>query len=78
MNLTHAARCLKLSPKTLRLATERGDLAAEHPLQDGPWIFNREVLRSQAASDLVGRARSNQRHPGLPIPQCDLYDASIT
>jgi DNA invertase Pin-like site-specific DNA recombinase len=78
MNLTHAARFLKLSPKTLRLAAERGDLTAEHPLQDGPWIFNREVLRSQAASDLVGRARSNQSHPALPIPQCDLFDASMT
>ncbi len=78
MNLTHAARFMKLSPKTLRLAAERGDLTAEHPLQDGPWIFNREVLRSQAASDLIGRARSNQRHPALPIPQCDLFDASMT
>jgi hypothetical protein len=35
MNLTHAARFLTLSPKTLRIAAERGEIAAEHPLQEG-------------------------------------------
>ncbi|MBI2227422.1 MAG: recombinase family protein, partial [Betaproteobacteria bacterium] len=78
MNLTNAARFMKVSPKTLRLATERGEITADHPLQDGPWIFNREVLRSQAATGLLERARSNQRHPALPIQQNDLFDLSTT
>ena len=78
MNLTHAARFMKLSPKTLRLAAQRGEITAEHPLHDGPWIFNREALRSQAATGLLERARSNQRHPALPIQQNDLFDLSTT
>ena len=78
MNLTHAARFMKLSPKTLRLAAERAEISAEHPLHDGPWIFNREILRSQAATKLLDRARSKQRHPALPIQQNDLFDLSIT
>lgn len=78
MNLTHAARFLKLNPKTLRLAAERGDLTAEHPLQDGPWIFNREVLRSEAASNIVERVRASQRYPAIPSQQNDLFNLSTT
>ena len=78
MNLTHAARFLKLNPKTLRLAAERGDLTAEHPLQDGPWIFNREVLRSEAASSIVERVRASQRYPAIPNQQNDLFNLSTT
>src|SRR5487761_2476404 len=67
MNLTNAARFMKLGPKTLRLAAERGEITAEHPLSDGPWVFNREVLQSHAAKGLAERVRSNQRHPTLPV-----------
>ncbi len=78
MNLTNAARFMELSPRTLRLAAERGEITAEHPLQDGPWIFSRELLRSQAATEFLHRARSNQRHPAIPIQQKDLFDLSTT
>jgi phosphoribosylformimino-5-aminoimidazole carboxamide ribonucleotide (ProFAR) isomerase len=44
MNLTEAADCLRVSARTLRLAVERGEIAAEHPLADGPWVFNRSEL----------------------------------
>src|SRR5215467_8868798 len=37
VNLTQAAHILNLSPKTLRLAVERGEIEARHPLPDGPW-----------------------------------------
>jgi DNA invertase Pin-like site-specific DNA recombinase len=44
MNLTEAAAFLKVSPRTVRLAVEAGKIAAEHPLNDGPWIFNQADL----------------------------------
>src|SRR5262249_22210254 len=37
LNLTEAARLVGVSPRTLRLAVEHGELHAEHPLPDGPW-----------------------------------------
>lgn len=43
LNLTEAAKLIGISPKTLRLAVERGEIVAEHPLADGPWIFNRDT-----------------------------------
>lgn len=36
MNLTEAAEFLGISPRTLRLAVERGEIVAEHPLSEGP------------------------------------------
>ncbi len=53
MNLTQAATFLGVSQKTLRLAAERGKIASEHPLGDGPWLFNRVALQSQAADQVV-------------------------
>src|SRR4051812_9125613 len=41
MNLTKAAAFLSVSTKTLRLAAEGGEIEAEHPLADGPWLFRR-------------------------------------
>jgi DNA invertase Pin-like site-specific DNA recombinase len=42
--LTEAAAYLCVNARTLRMAVERGELAAVHPLPDGPWIFRREEL----------------------------------
>ena len=36
LNLTRAAELLGISPKTLRLAAERGEIEAVHPFPDGP------------------------------------------
>ena len=41
MNLTEAAQRLGISARTLRLAAERGEIDASHPLPDGPWVFQR-------------------------------------
>lgn len=41
LNLSDAARLLKVTPKTLRLAAEGGEIKARRPLPDGPWIFAR-------------------------------------
>ena len=57
MNLSKAAKIVGVTPKTLRLAAEAGEIDAIHPLPDGPWIFSRQVLTGPAAQTLVSRAR---------------------
>jgi hypothetical protein len=39
LNLTEAARALGVSARTLRIAAEHGEIPADHPLPDGPWVF---------------------------------------
>jgi len=63
MNLTQAARALGVSPKTLRIAAERGEIAADHPLADGPWLFNRSSLQADAARRLAERSRWRRSNP---------------
>jgi DNA invertase Pin-like site-specific DNA recombinase len=65
LNLTEAAARLGLSPRTLRLAVERGELIAEHPLPDGPWIFQRDALGTDAARAFVERVRQGTT-PAVP------------
>ena len=62
LNLSKAARLLQVAPKTLRLAAEAGELEADHPLPDGPWIFSRHVLSMSPARAITERARQNPRH----------------
>jgi DNA invertase Pin-like site-specific DNA recombinase len=57
MNLTEAAALVGVSPKTLRLAAERGQIPFDHPLSDGPWIFNRRNLQGPMIDKLVQQAR---------------------
>jgi len=78
MNLTKAARFLGISPKTLRLAVERGDIEAEHPLNDGPWVFNQRVLNTEAAAELVARAHRHRKGPALPTRRQRNLDFSTT
>ncbi len=66
MNLTQAAEFLGVSQKTLRLAVERGEIEGEHPLADGPWLFNRSVLQTKATDQLVKRARRRRDTPAGP------------
>ena len=73
MNLTTAAKYLGVSPQTLRLAAERGDIPAQHPLSDGPWVFNRDALQTEAATQLVERVRNRNATPAKPTAgQLDL------
>ena len=58
MTLTQAAATLAVSAKTLRLAAERGEVEAQHPLADGPWIFKRTALETDAARRLAQRTRN--------------------
>jgi hypothetical protein len=57
LNLSRAARLLGITPKTLRLAAEAGEIEAVHPLPDGPWIFSRASLTGTAAQTIAQRAR---------------------
>jgi DNA invertase Pin-like site-specific DNA recombinase len=67
LTLTKAAQFLGISPITLRMAVERGEITAEHPLQDGPWIFPRTALESEAATKLVRRVQ-RRLHPHKATP----------
>jgi hypothetical protein len=66
MNLTEAADSLRVSARTLRLAVERGEIEAEHPLADGPWVFNRCELQKEAALNFVERVRGGKPDPAVP------------
>jgi hypothetical protein len=68
LKLNEAAAVLGVSPRTLRLAVERGEIAGEHPLADGPWVINRQALQTAAAEELVRRARGRARNPAKPTP----------
>jgi DNA invertase Pin-like site-specific DNA recombinase len=69
MNLTQAAHLLGISARTLRLAVERGEIEAEHPLADGPWVFQRTVLETPAAATLVARVRRRTHEGTIPNAQ---------
>jgi hypothetical protein len=69
MNLTEAANSIGVSARTLRLAVERGEIAADHPLNDGPWVFNRCELEKKPAVNFVERVRG--RKPDMAIPNSD-------
>jgi len=66
LNLRHAATLVGVTPRTLRLAAERGEINALHPVEDGPWIFKRADLEGPVGQALALRAASNPGHPAIP------------
>jgi hypothetical protein len=66
LNLTEAARVLGVSARTLRIAAERGEISAEHPLPDGPWVFTRQTLDDAAVSEFLTRVESHRA--GIAVP----------
>jgi len=68
LNLNRAAGVLRIAPRTLRLAAERGEIEAKHPMPDGPWLFNRADLLADSALRLAERARSGSKYPAVPDP----------
>jgi DNA invertase Pin-like site-specific DNA recombinase len=78
MNLTEAAKHLGVSARTLRLAVERDEIQAEHPLANGPWVFNRETLRTAATATLVERVKSRHRGPAVPTDEQATFQFSST
>jgi hypothetical protein len=69
MTLTEAAESIGTSSTTLRLAVERGEIQAVHPLADGPWIFRREDLEQSSVQRLVARAQHRCGNPAKPDPR---------
>jgi hypothetical protein len=59
LNLSDAARVLKIASKTLRLAAEAGEIDARHPLSDGPWIFARAELMGTSKNSLFQPLRKS-------------------
>jgi hypothetical protein len=78
LTLTEAAAQLGVSGITLRLAIERGEIEAEHPLSAGPWVLNRRALDTVAAAQLVERIRTKRRTPALESQDQAFLDLSIT
>ena len=78
LNLTEAARLIGVSARTLRLAVERGELNGEHPLPDGPWIFNRNAFDGEASTALVARARARRCPATIPNEEQRVLDLSMT
>lgn len=78
MNLTEAASFLGLNSKTLRLAVERGEIEAEHPLADGPWVFNRSALQTDAAAKLVQQVHRGSGDPAILAPSQTSFHFSST
>ena len=78
LNLGKAAQLLSVAPRTLRLATEAGEIEAVHPLPDGPWIFSRAVLTTSAGHAITERARQNSKYPTGSLPDQQNLFSSIT
>jgi DNA invertase Pin-like site-specific DNA recombinase len=78
LNLTKAAKLLKIAPKTLRMAAEAGEIEAVHPLSDGPWIFARTALMTSAARCITERTRLNPKYPAGSHPDQQSLFSSTT
>jgi DNA invertase Pin-like site-specific DNA recombinase len=78
LNLSRAAALVGVAARTLRLAAERGEVDAMHPLADGPWVFSRAALEGSAARALAQQAASRAKHPTVPDPAQQSLFASTT
>ena len=78
LNLTKAAAHIGISAKTLRLAADRGDIEALHPLPEGPWIFSRATLDGPAARAIAERARQPTKYPAGSHPDQQNLFSSMT
>lgn len=77
MTLTEAADHLGISSRTLRLTAETGEIPARHPLPDGPWVFSKDDLESDAARAVQQRAK-NRRKTAVPNSKQQTLDFSGT
>jgi hypothetical protein len=85
MNLTQAARSLAVSPKFLRLAAERGEIQAEHPLADGLPVgvgrHRNQAVQSSTHAAFVGCSPSSLMRGRLSsssMPQMPTHSPSRT
>jgi hypothetical protein len=78
LNLSHAARSVGVSNRTLRVAIERGYIAAERPIACGPWVLNKQALESEGSKSFLDRVRIGKVYPTVPSPSQAVLDLSIT
>ena len=78
LNLSQAARAMGVTSRTLRIAIDRGYLAAERPIACGPWIVNRHSLEGEAVTRFLQHARLVKEHPTVPSPMQASLDLSAT
>jgi len=78
LTLTEAADQLHMSGITLRLAIERGEIDAEHPLSNGPWVINRRALETPKAVRFAEQSRRERRNPVLDVSGQGVIDFSAT
>jgi hypothetical protein len=78
MNLGQAAKQIGISDRTLRLAIQRGEIKADHPVSGGPWVLNRSDLQTEAALRLLERVRRSRRNPTVPTSKQDNFGFSNT
>jgi DNA invertase Pin-like site-specific DNA recombinase len=69
LTLTEGAELLGVAPGTLRLAAERNEVPGEHPLPEGPWVFRRADLQTDAARAVAERARHRRGDPAEANPE---------
>ena len=67
LTLKDAAAQLGVAPLTLRRAAERGQIPADHPLSNGPWIFTSDSLSDASAKELAAAAKRGKRGE-KPLP----------
>jgi hypothetical protein len=68
LTLNEAAALVGVAPRTLRLAAERGEIEAAHPLADGPWLFRRADLDGPAGQAVALRVQNGRPTPAVPEP----------
>jgi DNA invertase Pin-like site-specific DNA recombinase len=78
MNLTRAAAFLGISPRTLRLAIDRQEIEAQHPLPDGPWVLKQCTLQTASAANVVRRAQHLAEDPAIPTDAQAIFEFSTT
>ena len=78
LTLTEAAHQMQVSGITLRLAIERGEIEAEHPLANGPWVINRRALETEQAVRFVERTRTQRGRGALAVSDQGIIDFSAT
>ena len=68
LTLNEAAALVGVAPRTLRLAAERGEIKAAHPLADGPWLFRRADLDGPAGQAVALRVQNGRPTPAVHEP----------
>ena len=78
MTLTQAAAFLGVSARTLRIAIERGEIAGEHPLPDGPWVLHRSAVETDVVAQFVKRVLHRREKGGVQTTRQQSFAFSTT